>query len=172
MLIERNIYLQRLIDRKENGMIKVITGIRRCGKSYLLFNIYRDWLINSGVSEDHIIMVGLDDEQNEELLDRKLLGEYVRNKITDERTYYIVLDEIQLVEGFEKLLNGLNRIKNADIYVTGSNSRFLSSDILTEFRGRGDEVRIYPLGILLRFQRDENRSVERIQSLWRNAANR
>ena len=118
MLIERNIYLQRLIDRKENGMIKVITGIRRCGKSYLLFNIYRDWLINSGVSEDHIIMVGLDDEQNEELLDRKLLGEYVRNKITDERTYYIVLDEIQLVEGFEKLLNGLNRIKNADIYVT------------------------------------------------------
>ncbi len=145
MLIERNIYLQRLIDRKENGMIKVITGIRRCGKSYLLFNIYRDWLINSGVSEDHIIMVGLDDEQNEELLDRKLLGEYVRSKITDERTYYIVLDEIQLVDGFEKLLNGLNRIKNADIYVTGSNSRFLSSDILTEFRGRGDEVRIYPL---------------------------
>jgi len=145
MMIERNIYLQRLIDRKENGMIKVITGIRRCGKSYLLFNIYRDWLINSGVSEDHIIMVGLDDEQNEELLDRKLLGEYVRSKITDESTYYIVLDEIQLVEGFEKLLNGLNRIKNADIYVTGSNSRFLSSDILTEFRGRGDEVRIYPL---------------------------
>ncbi len=97
MLIERNIYLQRLIDRKENGMIKVITEIRRCGKSYLLFNIYRDWLVNSGVSEDHIIMVGLDDEQNEELLDRKLLGEYVRSKITDERTYYIVLDEIQLV---------------------------------------------------------------------------
>jgi len=144
-MIERNLYLNRLIDRKENGMIKVITGIRRCGKSYLLFNIYRDWLINSGVSEDHIIMIGLDDEQNEKMLDRKLLGDYIRSKITDNGTYYIVLDEIQLVEGFEKLLNGLNRIKNADIYVTGSNSQFLSSDILTEFRGRGDEIRIYPL---------------------------
>jgi len=144
-MIERNLYLNRLIDRKENGMIKVITGIRRCGKSYLLFNIYRDWLINSGVSEDHIIMIGLDDEQNEKMLDRILLGDYIRSKITDNGTYYIVLDEIQLVEGFEKLLNGLNRIKNADIYVTGSNSQFLSSDILTEFRGRGDEIRIYPL---------------------------
>ncbi len=145
MLIDRNIYLNRLIDRRENGMIKVITGIRRCGKSFLLFNIYHDWLLQSGVPEDHIIMIALDDEQNEDLLDRKVLGETIRQKITDSETWYIILDEIQLVDGFEKLLNGLNRITNADIYVTGSNSRFLSSDILTEFRGRGDEIRVYPL---------------------------
>ena len=145
MLIDRNIYLNRLIDRRENGMIKVITGIRRCGKSFLLFNIYHDWLVQSGVPEDHIIMIALDDEQNEDLLDRKVLGETIRQKITDSETWYIFLDEIQLVDGFEKLLNGLNRITNADIYVTGSNSRFLSSDILTEFRGRGDEIRVYPL---------------------------
>lgn len=145
MVIDRNIYLNRLIDRRENGMIKVITGVRRCGKSFLLFNIYQDWLLQSGVSEDHIIMIALDDERNEDLLDRKALGESIRRKITDSKTYYIILDEIQLVEGFEKLLNGLNRITNADIYVTGSNSRFLSSDILTEFRGRGDEIRVYPL---------------------------
>ena len=145
MLIDRNIYLNRLIDRRENGMIKVITGIRRCGKSFLLFNIYHDWLLQSGVPEDHIIMIALDDEQNEDLLDRKVLGETIRQKITDSETWYIILDEIQLVDGFEKLLNGLNRITNADIYVTGSNSRFLSSDILTEFRGRGDEILVYPL---------------------------
>ena len=174
MLIERNIYLQRLIDRKENGMIKVITGIRRCGKSYLLFNIYRDWLIKSGVSEDHIIMVGLDDEQNEELLDRKLLGEYVRNKITDERTYYIVLDEIQLVEGFEKLLNGLNRIKKRRHLCHGKQfaifvERYIGR--ISRSRGRSQDLSTFVLGILLCFQRDENRSVKRIQSLWRNAAN-
>lgn len=146
MKIERPRYLDRLVERKGNGSIKVITGIRRCGKSYLLFNIFEEHLRSSGVLTNHIIKVALDDEENEELLDRKVLGEYLRSKILEDGSqYFILLDEIQLVENFEKLLNGLNRNENCDIYVTGSNSKFLSSDIITEFRGRGDEVRVYPL---------------------------
>lgn len=145
MKIERNLYLNKLIDRRENGSIKVITGIRRCGKSYLLFNLFYDYLIQNGVPKDHIIKIALDDEEHEDLLDSKALGAYIRQQLTDEDQYYIFLDEVQFVPGFEKVLNGLNRRSNLDIYVTGSNSKFLSSDILTEFRGRGDEVRVYPL---------------------------
>ena len=145
MEFQRDCYLQKLINRKNNGLIKVITGIRRCGKSYLLFNLFKKYLIESGVNSKHIIELSLDDDQNEELLDRKKLGEYIRNKINDGKMYYLLIDEIQFVEGFEKVLNGLTKIKNLDMYVTGSNSKFLSTDILTEFRGRGDEIRIYPL---------------------------
>lgn len=145
MEIARGRYLDRLIERRGNSSVKVITGIRRCGKSYLLFNLFANYLRHDGVPEDHIIKVALDNEENEELLDRKALGKYLREKILDEGPYYLLLDEIQLVEHFEKLLNGLNRNPNLDIYVTGSNSKFLSSDIVTEFRGRGDEVRVYPL---------------------------
>ena len=143
--IERPIYLNRLIERQGNGLIKIITGIRRCGKSFLLFELFYNYLLDTGVPKDHIIKIALDDDENEELLDRKKLGSVIRAKLVDESTYYILLDEIQLVEDFEKVLNGLNRRQNLDIYVTGSNSKFLSSDIKTEFRGRGDEVRIHPL---------------------------
>ena len=145
MEFQRDYYIQKLIDRKNNGFIKVITGIRRCGKSYLLFNLFKKHLIDSGVKSKQIIELSLDDDQNEELLDRKKLGEYIRNKITNDKMYYLLIDEIQFVEGFEKVLNGLTKIDNLDVYVTGSNSKFLSTDILTEFRGRGDEVRVYPL---------------------------
>ena len=145
MEIKRDLYLKKLIERKENSSIKVITGIRRCGKSYLLFHLYYNYLIKSGVDNKHIIKIALDNDEHEDLLDRKALSAYIKNEIKDNNTYYVFLDEIQFVEGFEKVLNGLNRIENLDIYVTGSNSKFLSSDILTEFRGRGDEVRIYPL---------------------------
>ena len=145
MEFRRDYYIKKLIDRKNNGLIKVITGIRRCGKSYLLFNLFKKHLIKNGVKSKQIIELSLDDDQNEELLDRKKLGEYVRNKIIDDRMYYLLIDEIQFVEGFEKVLNGLTKIENLDVYVTGSNSKFLSTDILTEFRGRGDEVRVHPL---------------------------
>ena len=145
--IKRDVYLKKLIDRRENGSIKVITGIRRCGKSYLLFNLYYHYLLESGIPEKNILRIALDDEEHEELLDGKALGAYVRSQVSESEQFYIFLDEIQLVDGFEKVLNGLNRRSNLDIYVTGSNSKFLSSDILTEFRGRGDEVRIYPLSL-------------------------
>lgn len=145
MEIKRDYYLQKLIDRKNNHLIKIITGIRRCGKSYLLNHIFRNYLLESGVSKDHIIMVALDDDENIELLDTKNLRAYIMDRIKDSDIYYILLDEIQLVSNFEGLLNGLLRKENLDIYVTGSNSRFLSSDIITEFRGRGDEIRVYPL---------------------------
>ncbi len=145
MKIARPLYLKRLIGAKNDQMIKVITGIRRCGKSYLLNTLFHDYLLESGVREDQIIQIPLDDAKNEELLDPKKLSNYIREKIVDAREYYCLLDEIQLVENFESVLNGLLRIENLDIYVTGSNSRFLSSDILTEFRGRGEEIRVYPL---------------------------
>lgn len=160
MIIERKRYLDKLIRKKENGMVKVITGIRRCGKSYLLFNIYHDYLISIGVDEQHIIELALDDETNAQYRNPMELGKYIRSKITDkEQTYYIFLDEIQKVSnirnpylesedetiGFVDVVLGLMRISNTDIYVTGSNSKMLSSDILTEFRGRGDEIRINPL---------------------------
>ena len=145
MEIKRDTYLKKLIDRMENRSIKVITGLRRCGKSYLLFHLFYNYLLEQNIPDDHIIRIALDDDEHEELLDRKILSTYIKSLIQDDHTYYIFLDEVQFVEGFEKVLNGLNRLENLDIYVTGSNSKFLSSDILTEFRGRGDEVRIYPL---------------------------
>lgn len=145
MIIKRDLYLDKLIERKKNGAIKVITGLRRSGKSFLLFNLYYQHLLSVGVPEDRIIRIALDDEVNEHLWDRQELGSYVRQHITDEGDWYVFLDEVQLVAQFEKVLNGLNRMPNLDIYVTGSNSKFLSTDILTEFRGRGDEIRVFPL---------------------------
>ena len=143
--IKRDLYLNRLIERRENGMIKVITGIRRCGKSYLLFKLYYQYLIDSGVDPSRIITIPLDDDDYEELHDSKKLSAYIKNRITEDGMWYVFLDEVQFCKNFEAVLNGLNRRDNLDIYVTGSNSRFLSSDVLTEFRGRGDEVRVYPL---------------------------
>jgi len=143
--IKRDLYLNKLIERKENGSIKVITGIRRCGKSYLLFKLYRDYLIQNGVDESRILAVALDSEEYEALRDHRKLGAYIKERIKDDGIYYVLLDEVQLCDGFEAVLNGLSRNPSLDIYATGSNSRFLSSDILTEFRGRGDEVRVFPL---------------------------
>lgn len=145
MEIKRDIYLQRLIRKEKNGLIKIVTGVRRCGKSYLLFNLFHDYLTGKGVDGDHIIEVALDDRSNKELRDPDNMLSYVKSGIKDDRTYYIILDEIQLLGEFEDVLNSLLHIRNADIYVTGSNSRFLSSDVITEFRGRGDEIRMYPL---------------------------
>ena len=145
MEIKRDIYLDRLIRREKNGLIKVVTGVRRCGKSYLLFNLFHTYLLDKGVREDHIIEIALDDRSNKELRDPDNMLKYVKERIIDRDTYYIILDEVQLLNEFEDVLNSFLHIRNADVYVTGSNSKFLSSDVITEFRGRGDEIRIYPL---------------------------
>lgn len=143
--IKRDSYLKKLIDRKEDGLVKIITGIRRSGKSYLLDPIYKNYLLKTGVKEDHIIKIDLDERRNEKYLNPDILDEYIRDSIKDQEMYYILLDEIQKVEDFESVLNGFLHIPNIDIYVTGSNSKFLSSDIKTEFRGRSDEIRVLPL---------------------------
>lgn len=143
--INRDLYLNKLISRKENGMIKVITGLRRVGKSYLLDPIFKNYLIQNGVKENHIIKIDLDELKNKKYLDPLVLDAYIRDLIQDKDMYYILLDEIQKVPDFEAVLNGFLHIKNVDVYVTGSNSKFLSSDVITEFRGRGDEIRVYPL---------------------------
>lgn len=145
MEIKRDYYLDKLIQHRKNGLVKIVTGVRRCGKSYLLFNLFRNSLIDSGVKADHIISIALDDYGNKYLLDPDELYRYVKSLVMDSEDYYILLDEIQLVMDFESVINGFMHIPNADVYVTGSNSKFLSSDIVTEFRGRGDEIRIYPL---------------------------
>jgi uncharacterized protein len=147
MQIKRDSYLQQLIEGKQNGLIKIVTGIRRCGKSYLLFKIFRQHLLQTGVDEDHIIQLALDDVESENLRAPLVLYRYIKERMTDDDVYYILLDEIQLVPRFEEVLNSLLRIDNADVYVTGSNSKFLSTDIVTEFRGRGDEIRLYPLSL-------------------------
>lgn len=143
--IQRDAYLRKLIERQDNGSIKVVTGMRRSGKSYLLFNLFHRHLLESGFPADRIVRIALDDETSEPLLDRQALGEWVRRQVSKGGRHCIMLDEIQMVPGFEKVLNGLGRDPDLDIYVTGSNSRFLASDVLTEFRGRGDEVRVRPL---------------------------
>ena len=145
MEIKRDYYLNKLIQKKQNQLIKIVTGIRRCGKSYLLDPIFKNYLLENGVDSDHIIKLELDSIENMEYLDPKKLYDYVMGKVIDDKTYYILLDEIQKVENFESVLNSFLRKKNLDVYVTGSNSKFLSSDIVTEFRGRGDEIRVYPL---------------------------
>ena len=145
MEIKRDSYLEQLKIRKDNGMIKIITGIRRCGKSFLLFVLFKKYLLESGVDHDHIIEIALDGIENEELRDPKKCYRYIKDAMKDEQKYYLLLDEVQFMPRFEKVLNSLLRIGNIDVYVTGSNSKFLSSDIVTEFRGRGDEIRIYPL---------------------------
>ena len=147
MQIKRDFYLQQLVDGKQNGLIKIVTGIRRCGKSFLLFKLFRQYLLDVGVDSDHIIQIALDDIENANLREPLPLYKCIKAKMTDEELYYILLDEVQLVPRFEEVLNSLLRIDNADVYVTGSNSKFLSSDIITEFRGRGDEIHLYPLSL-------------------------
>lgn len=155
-IIKRNSYLNRLIEKKENGLIKVITGIRRCGKSYLLFNLFYDYLVESGVSEEQIITIALDDDIFVQYRDPDELSKYIRAKIVNKEQYYILIDEVQYAITTEELknpenvrlynvLNGLMRLRNVDIYVTGSNSKMLTKDVLTAFRGRGDELKVFPI---------------------------
>lgn len=145
MEIKRDIYLNKLIRKKKNGLIKVVTGIRRCGKSYLLFHLFHHHLLENGVAEDHIIEVALDDRRNKNLRDPDAMLQFIDESIKDKEDYYIILDEVQYLDEFEDVLNSLLHICNADIYVSGSNSKFLSSDVITQFRGRGDEIHVYPL---------------------------
>lgn len=145
MEIKRDYYLQEIIDRMDNGLIKVITGIRRCGKSYLLNTIFKNYLLKQGIDEEHIIQLSLDENINKKYLEPDALDEHIRGLIKDKKKYFIILDEIQKVKDFESVLIGFMHISNVDVYVTGSNSKFLSSDIITEFRGRGDEIKVYPL---------------------------
>ena len=145
MEIRRDIYLNKLISKKHNGLIKVVTGMRRCGKSYLLFNLFKECLVNEGVNENHIIEIAFDSFENRKYRDPEVLFPYLMEKIADNEMYYVLLDEVQMLDDFESVLNSLGRKKNLDVYVTGSNAKFLSKDIITEFRGRGDEVHMYPL---------------------------
>lgn len=145
MRISRDKYLNDLIVRMHNGLIKVITGLRRSGKSYLLFEIFKSYLLENNINEDHIIEISLDQRKNKQYRDPDSILDFIEESIVDEDMYYIFLDEVQMLNDFEEVLNSLLHIKNADIYVTGSNSKFLSKDIITEFRGRGDEIHIYPL---------------------------
>jgi Predicted ATPase (AAA+ superfamily) len=145
MEIKRGKYLNALIERRHNGMIKVATGIRRCGKSYLIFHIFKNYLLGEGIDELHIISIELDLWQNKRYRNPDEILQYIQSLITDKKQYYVLLDEVQMLEDFEEVLNTLLHIQNVDVYVTGSNSKFLSKDIITEFRGRGDEIHIYPL---------------------------
>ncbi len=165
--IQRETYLRQLIDRMNNGEVKIITGPRRSGKSWLLNRIFKDYLLGQGITEENIIIVSFDMDDEEEtgdLTDRQTLKSYIYNRITDDRTpYYIILDEVQEVDGFEKIVNGLNAKDNVDVYITGSNSHFLSSDIKTIFRGRGDEVRVWPFS----FREFCNNRKEPVSELWK-----
>lgn len=145
MEIKRDKYLNDLIVRMHNGMIKVVTGIRRCGKSYLLFNLFKNYLLEQGIEESHIITIEFDKRSNKELRDPDAALEYIESRVADDDQYYILLDEVQMLNDFEEVLNSLLHMRNADIYVTGSNSKFLSKDVITEFRGRGDEIHLFPL---------------------------
>lgn len=145
MKIGRDVYLNKLISKRHNGLIKVVTGMRRCGKSYLLFNLFKEYLVNEGVAENYIIEIAFDSFENKRYRDPEVLFPYIMEKMSDERMYYVLLDEVQMLDDFESVLNSLGRKQNVDVYVTGSNAKFLSKDIITEFRGRGDEVHMYPL---------------------------
>ena len=165
--INRPRYLQQLIDRRDNGEVKIITGPRRSGKSWLLSHIYKDYLLAHGVKENQIISVSLDSDENDDgndLMDPSQLKAYLRERIAgDDESYYVFLDEIQEIEGFERIINGLNSHDNVDVYVTDSNSKFLSSDIRTIFRGRGDEVRVFPLS----FKEFITNRSEPMNELWK-----
>jgi len=145
MQIQRDIYLDKVIESRHNGMIKIITGVRRSGKSYLLFNLFADWLRNNGVSESHIIKIDLEDRRNRALRDPDNLLEYIDSRMQDADMYYILIDEILLADEFEDVLNSYLKIDNADVFVTGSNAKFLSKDVITTFRGRGEEIKVFPL---------------------------
>lgn len=167
MYVKRQIYLQKLVNRRDNGEVKIITGTRRCGKSWLLKKVYHDYLISQGVPDKNIIMVSFDvdeDIHGEDLTNPLALKKYLYSLILDENeSYYVFLDEIQMVEGFERIVNGLNARDNVDVYITGSNSKFLSSDINTIFRGRGDEVRVHPFS----FKEFCTDRAEPINELWK-----
>lgn len=154
-------YLDKLIRRKHNGMIKVITGIRRCGKTYLLFNLFYSYLLESGVDDKHIIKIALDDRINKKYRDPDTLCEYIHEAVKDDQMYYVLLDEVQMVSEFEDVLNSFLHVNNIDTYVTGSNAKFLSKDIITEFRGRGDQIHLYPLSFSEFMQ---GRNIDRIQA--------
>ena len=141
----REHYLKKLIMKKHNGLIKVVTGIRRCGKSYLLFSLFKNYLLENGNDEKHIIEIAFDSFENKKYRNPDNLYPHIKKQIIDDKMYYILLDEVQLLDDFESVLNGLMRVKNVDVYVTGSNAKFLSKDIITEFRGRGDELHMHPL---------------------------
>ena len=146
MIFERKKYLNELIAGRENGLVKIVTGVRRCGKSFLLFDIWHNWLLEHGVDKNHIIEIQLDDFLNRKLRNPDVLLEHIGSLITDGgKTYYVILDEVQLVEEFVEVILSLTHMRNVDVYVSGSNSHFLSSDVVTEFRGRGDEIRVWPL---------------------------
>ena len=166
--IKRDTYLQKLIDRLDNGEVKIVTGPRRCGKSWLLKRIFKDYLLSKGIPEQNIIIVSFDLDDEEEiygdLTERKALKDFLYSRIVSSNEhYYVILDEVQEVEGFEKIVNGLNAKDNVDVYITGSNSHFLSSDIRTIFRGRGDEVRVYPLS----FKEFRSNRNEPVSELWK-----
>ena len=145
MQINRTKYLDKLIKSCGNGMIKVVTGMRRCGKSYLLFTIFKQYLLGSGVPQEHIVEVDLENRLNKKLRDPDALLEYISTRLGQEGRYYVLLDEVQLVPEFEDVLNSFLKVANVDVFVTGSNARLLSKDVITEFRGRGDEIRVRPL---------------------------
>jgi hypothetical protein len=145
MEIKRDFYLNQLINHKHNGMIKIVSGIRRCGKSYLLSELFRQHLLSNGVDEQHIIHIALDTKDGEKYRNPDVCNNYVKSLIKDNKMYYLILDEVQMMDDFVSVLNGFLYKRNVDVYVTGSNSKFLSSDVVTEFRGRGDEIRVYPL---------------------------
>ncbi len=145
MEIRRDIYLNQLIESRHSNMIKIVTGVRRCGKSYLLFNLFTDWLRGQNIDDKHIIRIDLEDRRNKSLRNPDALLAYIDSHFVDDKMYYILIDEVQLVDEFEDVLNSYLKIKNADVYVTGSNARFLSKDVVTTFRGRGEEIKVYPL---------------------------
>ena len=145
MIIRRDLYLNKLISKKHSGLIKVITGLRRCGKSFLLFNLFKEHLIENGVSPDHIVEIAFDSYENKQFRDPEVLFPWLKEQVRSDGEYYVLLDEVQMLNDFESVLNSFARMSNVDLYVTGSNARFLSKDIITEFRGRGDEVHMHPL---------------------------
>lgn len=145
MVVKRDIYLNKLISKKHNGLIKVVTGVRRCGKSYLLFNLFKEHLLSEGVDKKHITEIAFDAFENKQFQDPYILMPHLKEQIADDGMYYVLLDEVQLLGEFEAVLNSLIRMENVDVYVTGSNARFLSKDVITEFRGRGDEIHMFPL---------------------------
>ena len=145
MVVKRDIYLNKLISKRHNGLIKVITGVRRCGKSYLLFHLFKEYLLSKDVDKGHIIKIAFDAFENKQFQDPYVLMPYLKEQIADDGMYYVLLDEVQLLGEFEAVLNSLIRMENVDVYVTGSNARSLSKDVITEFRGRGDEIHMFPL---------------------------
>lgn len=160
MEIKRPKYLQQLIDLRHNGMVKVITGVRRCGKSYLLFNLFANWLVSNGVDAEHIIKIDLENRHNMRLRDPDALLAYIDGKLKDNNMHYVMIDEVQMVPQFEDVLNSYLKMPNVDIYVTGSNARLLSKDVITEFRGRGFEVRVHPLSFSEYFSTRQDTTVE------------